>query len=123
MTQKTVLIVDDSADNIQLLSGVLKQYYKVKAATRGDRALKIVQKKPPPDLVLLDVVMPEMDGYEVCRQLKENPQTMNIPVVFISGNTSAEEQQKGLDMGAEAYMGKPVDSSKLLEIIERLLAS
>ena len=122
MTQKTVLIVDDSPDNIQLLSGVLKQHYKVKAATRGDRALKITQKTPPPDLVLLDVVMPEMDGYEVCRQLKENPQTMDIPVVFISGNISAEEQQKGLDMGAEAYMGKPVDSSKLLETIERLLA-
>ncbi len=122
MTQKTLLIVDDSPDNIQLLSGVLKQHYKVKAATRGDRALKIAQKTPPPDLVLLDVVMPEMDGYEVCRQLKENPQTMHIPVVFISGNISAEEQQKGLDMGAEAYMGKPVDSDKLLEIIERLLA-
>ncbi len=122
MTQKTILVVDDSPDNIQLLSGVLKQHYKVKAATRGDRALKIAQKTPPPDLLLLDVVMPEMDGYEVCRQLKSNPQTMNIPVIFISGNISAEEQQKGLDLGAKAYMGKPVDSSKLLEIIERLLA-
>ena len=122
MTQKTLLIVDDSPDNIQLLSGVLKQHYKVKAATRGDRALKIAQKTPPPDLILLDVVMPEMDGYEVCQQLKNNPQTMNIPVVFISGNISAEEQQKGLDMGAGAYMGKPVDSSQLLETIERLLA-
>ena len=122
MTQKTILIVDDSPDNIQLLSGILKQHYKVKAATRGDRALKIAQKTPPPDLILLDVVMPEMDGYEVCQQLKNNPQTMDIPVVFISGNISAEEQQKGLDAGAEAYMGKPVDSSKLLETIERLLA-
>ena len=122
MTQKTILIVDDSADNLHLLSGILKQHYKVKAATRGDRALKIAQKTPPPDLILLDVVMPEMDGYEVCQQLKNNPQTMDIPVVFISGNISAEEQQKGLDAGAEAYMGKPVDSSKLLETIERLLA-
>ena len=122
MTQKTILIVDDSPDNIHLLSGVLKQHYKVKAATRGDRALKIAQKNPPPDLILLDVVMPEMDGYEVCRRLKSNPQSVTIPVMFISGNISTEEQQKGLEMGAEAYMGKPVDTGKLLETIERLLA-
>lgn len=121
MTQKIILIVDDSADNIQLLSGILKEQYKVKAATRGDRALKIAQKTPPPDFILLDVVMPEMDGYEVCRQLKNNPQTMNIPVVFISGNISDEEQTKGLNMGANAYLGKPVDANKLLEIIECLL--
>ena len=122
MDKKIILIVDDSADNIQLLSGVLKQYYKVKAATRGDKALIIAQKTPAPDLILLDVVMPEMDGYEVCQQLKSNPETMNIPVVFISGNTADEEQQKGLALGAEAYLGKPVDSDKLLSLIENLLS-
>ena len=123
MDKKIILIVDDSADNIQLLSGVLKEKYKVKAATSGDRALKIAHKVPPPDFILLDVVMPEMDGYEVCQQLKSNQQTMNIPVLFISGNVSDEEQQKGLDLGAEAYMGKPVDSGKLLSIIEQVLSS
>ncbi len=123
MDKKIILIVDDSADSIQLLSGVLKEKYKVKAATSGDRALKIAQKVPPPDFILLDVVMPEMDGYEVCQQLKSNPQTMNIPVVFISGNVSDEEQQKGLDLGAGAYLGKPVDSGKLLSIIEQVLSS
>ena len=122
MTKKIILIVDDSADNIQLISGILREQYKVKAATRGDKALTIAQKIPPPDFILLDVVMPEMDGYEVCQQLKNNSDTMNIPVVFITGNVSDEEQQKGLDLGAEAYLGKPVDASKLLAIIERVLA-
>ncbi len=122
MDKKIILIVDDSADNIQLLSGVLKEKYKVKAATGGDRALKIVHKVPPPDFILLDVIMPEMDGYEVCRQLKSNPQTMNIPVVFLSGNVSDEDQQKGLALGAEAYLGKPVNSDKLLSLIENLLS-
>jgi putative two-component system response regulator len=122
MTKKIILIVDDSADNIQLISGILKEQYKVKAATRGDKALTIAQKIPPPDFILLDVVMPEMDGYEVCQQLKNNSDTMNIPVVFITGNMSDEEQQKGLELGAEAYLGKPVDASKLLAIIERVLA-
>ena len=122
MDKKIILIVDDSADNIQLLSGILKEHYKVKAATRGDRALKIAQKTPAPDFILLDVIMPEMDGYEVCQQLKSNPETMNIPVVFISGNVSEEEQKKGLELGAEAYLGKPVDSGRLLTIIAEQLA-
>lgn len=121
MDKKIILIVDDSADNIQLLSGVLKEHYKVKAATRGSRALTIAQKSPSPDFILLDVVMPEMDGYEVCQQLKSNPKTMNIPVVFITGNVTDEEREKGLALGAVDYLGKPVDSSRLLKIIEQLL--
>jgi putative two-component system response regulator len=121
MDKKIILIVDDSADNIQLLSGVLKEHYKVKAATRGEKALVIAQKKPAPDFILLDVIMPEMDGYEVCQQLKNNPETSHIPVVFISGNVSEEEQKKGLELGADAYLGKPIDSTKLLSIIEGLL--
>jgi len=122
MDKKIILVVDDSADNIQLLSGILKEHYKVKAATRGDKALKIAQKKPAPDFILLDVVMPEMDGYEVCKQLQDNPETMNIPVVFISGNVSNEEQKQGVELGAKAYLAKPVDSSQLLSLIAELLA-
>jgi putative two-component system response regulator len=71
--------------------------------------------------ILLDVMMPDMDGYEVCRQLKNNPVTMDMPVVFITGNLSNDEEQHGLDMGAVAYLGKPVDSSRLLETVERTL--
>ncbi len=119
--KKTILIVDDTPANIQLLSGILKETYKVKAATSGDKALMIARKTPPPDLILLDVMMPEMDGHEVCRQLKNNPATHEIPVIFVTGNLSGPEEQRGLELGAVACLGKPVDSSRLLEILERTL--
>jgi CheY-like chemotaxis protein len=117
----TILVVDDAPANIQLLSGVLREKYKVKAATSGVKALAVSQKTPPPDLILLDIIMPELDGYEVCRQLKTNPATMDIPVVFITGNISSQDEQRGLEMGAVAYLGKPIDSGKLLETVERIL--
>ena len=117
----TILVVDDAPANIQLLSGVLREKYKVKAATSGVKALAVSQKTPPPDLILLDIIMQELDGYEVCRQLKTNPATMDIPVVFITGNISSQDQQRGLEMGAVAYLGKPIDSGKLLETVERIL--
>jgi CheY-like chemotaxis protein len=117
----TILVVDDAPANIQLLSGVLREKYKVKAATSGVKALAVSQKTPPPDLILLDIIMPELDGYEVCRQLKTNPATMDIPVVFITGNISSQDEQRGLEMGAVAYLGKPIDSDKLLETVERIL--
>jgi CheY-like chemotaxis protein len=117
----TILVVDDAPANIQLLSGVLREKYKVKAATSGVKALAVSQKTPPPDLILLDIIMPELDGYEVCRQLKTNPTTMDIPVVFITGNISSQDEHRGLEMGAVAYLGKPIDSGKLLETVERIL--
>ena len=119
--EKVVLIVDDAPANIQLISGVLNGKYKVKAATSGAKALQIAQKLPGPDFILLDIVMPEMDGYEVCNQLKADPSTSGIPVVFITGNAS-EEQQRSLEMGAVACLGKPVDSDRLLTLIEDTLA-
>ena len=109
-------------DNIQLLSGLLKGKYKVKIATSGEKALKITQKAPPPDLILLDVMMPEMDGYEVCQYLKSDPLTKEIPVIFITANISAEEQKRGLELGAIAYLGKPVNSTKLFEVLTHILA-
>ena len=120
--KKIILIVDDAPANIQLLSGVLKETYKVKAATSGEKGLKIAEKTPPPDLILLDVVMPEMDGHEVCRRLKDNPATCDIPVIFVTGNISNEAEQQALELGAVACLGKPVDSSSLLEIVERTLS-
>ncbi|MFK5894015.1 MAG: response regulator [Pseudomonadota bacterium] len=119
--KKVILVVDDMPDNIQLLSGILKTRYKVKVATGGEKALKIAQKTPPPDLILLDVMMPEMDGYEVCKVLKNTPQTKEIPIVFITANISSEEQQRGLELGALAYLAKPVDSNKLFEILADIL--
>ena len=96
---KIILIVDDIPDNLRLLSGILKGRgkYKLKAATSGQKALTIVQKLPHPDIVLLDVMMPEMDGYEVCKNIKNNPETAHIPVIFITANKSDEEKKKVLN--------------------------
>ncbi len=82
--QATILVVDDSPENLQVLSAVLKEHYKVKAALNGERALALAQAEPPPDLILLDVMMPGMDGYEVCKRLKGHAATANIPVLFVS---------------------------------------
>lgn len=120
--EKIILIVDDTPANIQLLSGVLKETYKVKAATSGEKGLKIAGKMPPPDLILLDVMMPEMDGHEVCRRLKNNPATRNIPVIFVTGNISSTAEQQALELGAVTCLGKPIDSGKLLKIVERTLS-
>ena len=120
---KTLLVVDDAPDNIQLLSGLLKEKYKIKAATSGEKALIVARKSPPPDLILLDVMMPGMDGYEVCRQLQADAATRAIPVVFVTGHATQEEQQRGLEMGAAAYLSKPVAPQELLSTVERLLNS
>jgi len=77
-----ILIVDDAPENIDVLSGILREDYRIKAALDGERALKIAESPSPPDLILLDVMMPKMDGYEVCRRLKENPATNKIPVTL-----------------------------------------
>ncbi len=119
--EKTLLVVDDAPENIQLLSGLLKGKYKIKAATSGEKALVVARKTPPPDLILLDVMMPGMDGYEVYRQLRADALTRAIPVVFVTGHASEQEQQRGLGMGAAAYLSKPVVPQELLNTVERIL--
>lgn len=109
----TVLVVDDEPANIDLLKGILPPECKVKVAISGEKALKIAQKEPHPDLVFLDVMMPEMDGYEVCRQLKADPATAGIPVVFLSGHTDEAERQKGLALGAVEFLSKPIDPAQI----------
>jgi putative two-component system response regulator len=118
---KAILIVDDVSASIDLLKEMLCSEFKVKAALKGGKALSIAQKEPHPDLILLDVVMPEMDGYEVCRQLKANPQTANIPVIFVTGNDSQDEINKGMALGAAGYLIKPVRADRLNELIEKVL--
>jgi len=120
--QPIVLVVDDAPANIHLLSGVLKGRYKVKAATSGEKALQIARRHPPPDMILLDVMMPEMDGYEVCRRLKGDPQTSPIPIIFVSGQVDDAERVKGLGLGAVDYLGKPVEPAHLLDRIESSLS-
>ena len=103
----TVLIVDDSPDSIALLSSFLRSNYRVKVALTGEKALEITEGEDPPDLILLDIVMPGMDGYEVCRRLKKNPLTSEIPVIFLTARSDVMDEAKGLELGAEDYITKP----------------
>ncbi len=106
--KQVILIVDDTPDNITLLSALLKDKYKIKIATNGLKALHIASIDPSPDLILLDVMMPEMDGYETCRRLKENPQTNQIPVIFLTAKSQVSDEEMGLKLGAVDYISKPV---------------
>ncbi len=104
----TVLVVDDTPDNLSLMQSLLKDHYKVKGANNGERALKIARTDRPPDLILLDIMMPGMDGYEVCRQLKAEAATRDIPVIFLTAKTQVEDEQRGFELGAVDYITKPI---------------
>jgi diguanylate cyclase (GGDEF)-like protein len=106
--KNTILIVDDSPANIQSLAGVLKEDYKLKVANSGARALEILDEDETIDLILLDVIMPKMDGYIVLKKLKENSKTATIPVIFVTGNDSVEDEEKGLEAGVVDYITKPI---------------
>ena len=108
--KNTVLVVDDSPENIDLLGGVLSQDYKIKVALNGEKALKIAGTEKPPDIILLDIMMPGMDGYEVCRRLKSDAKTRDIPVIFITSMSEVEDETKGLELGAIDYITKPIRS-------------
>ncbi|MDD2759942.1 MAG: response regulator, partial [Methylomonas sp.] len=107
-TQKTILIVDDSPENLSILGELLHPYYRVLAATSGKKALQIAAQVPVPDLILLDVMMPDLDGYQVFERLHVNPATRDIPVIFVTAMDSAEDELRGLDYGAVDYMAKPI---------------
>jgi len=105
----TILVVDDVPDNIDVLNGLLNTDFKVKAALNGERALKIAGGKGKPDMILLDIMMPDMDGYEVCRRLKADPETSTIPVIFVTAKDQTESEEKGLALGAVDYITKPIN--------------
>jgi sigma-B regulation protein RsbU (phosphoserine phosphatase) len=105
--QKLILIVDDTPLNIGVISGALKDSYKTKVATNGEKALALASADDKPDLILLDIMMPGMDGYEVCSRLKANPSTREIPVIFLTGQTSTEDETRGFEVGAVDYVHKP----------------
>jgi len=105
--QPIVLVVDDSPTNIDVLCSSLRPDYIVKAATSGQKALQIAFSDSPPDIILLDIMMPEMDGYEVCERLKSDPATQNIPVIFITAMTETVDEELGLGLGAVDYITKP----------------
>jgi phosphoserine phosphatase RsbU/P len=105
--QKLILVVDDTPLNIGVISGALKDSYKTKVATNGEKALALASADEKPDLILLDIMMPGMDGYEVCSRLKADPATSEIPVIFLTGQTSAEDETRGFEVGAVDYVHKP----------------
>jgi PleD family two-component response regulator len=104
-----ILVVDDVVDNIQVISDILRKDYKVGAATSGEKALKICAAEPQPDLLLLDVMMPEMNGFEVCKRLKANPLTQHISVIFLTALDQTQDLVRGFELGALDYITKPVN--------------
>ena len=104
----TILVVDDSAENLALLSDLLLPMYEVRAVNSGERALRAAAGKPRPDLILLDVMMPEMDGYEVLWQLRQDPATADIPVIFVTALDTSVDEAHGLELGAVDYITKPI---------------
>lgn len=112
--KRTILVVDDAPENIYLLSSILKADYRVKVALNGEQALKVVAKNAP-DLILLDVLMPGMDGYEVCRRLKGDPSMAAIPVIFVTGEMPDPAKEK--ELGAVGTITKPVAPAALLSLI------
>lgn len=109
MDKERILIVDDIPQNISVLNELLKENYSISAATNGAKALNIAQSKSPPDLILLDIMMPEMDGYEVCRRLKTDGGTSDIPVIFVTARGDVEDEAEGLKLGAVDYLTKPAN--------------
>jgi CheY-like chemotaxis protein len=105
--KKLILLVDDAPENIQVAHSILKQNYKTRIATSGAKALEQVKVSPTPDLILLDVMMPGMDGYEVCTRLKADPVTSDIPVIFLTAKTEVEDETRGFEVGAVDYIHKP----------------
>ncbi len=105
--KKTILAVDDARQNLAIIKSLLVPDYTVKAATSGALALQIAQSQPP-DLILLDITMPDMDGYEICRRLKDAPTTRDIPVIFVTARDQSDDEAHGLALGAVDYITKPI---------------
>ncbi len=122
MTQASVLVVDDAPESLTLMHDLLKDLYRVQAATSGETALRIAASDTPPDLILLDIMMPGMDGYEVCRRLRADPRTAAIPVIFLTARTEEEDERKGLEVGAVDYIMKPVSGPIVLARVRNHLA-
>lgn len=118
----TVLVVDDTPANLSLMTGLLRDIYKVKAAIDGEKALRIAQSDAPPDLILLDIMMPGMDGYEVCRRLQANPATRDIPIIFLTAKAGIEDEKMGLELGAVDYITKPISPPIVLARVRNHLA-
>ena len=116
--EMTLLVVDDTPFNLTLMSAVLKKAYRVEVAASGEEALQRLAAGPLPDLILLDIMMPRMDGYEVCQRLKADPRTAGIPVIFLTANVSSDDEEKGFELGAVDYITKPIKPRVVLARIK-----
>ncbi len=121
MDKKRVLAVDDAPENLALIIAILKERYTMSVATNGQKALQMAASLRP-DLILLDVLMPEMDGFEVCRALKENESTKEIPIVFVTSSAKAEEIDKMLKAGGVGCIPKPIEPQTLKDAVAKQLA-
>jgi PAS domain S-box-containing protein len=118
-----VLVVDDTPEILALIHSLLSGTYQVKSANSGKRGMQIAQADPPPDLILLDIMMPGMDGYEVCTQLKADPKTRDIPVIFLTAKSEIENEERGFELGAVDYVTKPIGPSVLLARVKTQIAA
>jgi putative two-component system response regulator len=119
--RKNVLVVDDTEANVDILVEILDPFYDVSVAMDGEGALESVDEESP-DLILLDIMMPGMDGYEVCRRLKAGEKTKDIPVIFVTAKGEIDEKMDGYDVGGSDYITKPVDPDFVLETIKKYIA-
>ena len=122
LPKQCVLVVDDSPENIDLLSEILREDYRVRVATSGEKALKIVYSDEPPDLILLDIMMPGVSGLEICRRLKANPDRRRIPIIFVTAMSSTEDERRGLEIGAVDYITKPISPPIVMARVRTHLA-
>lgn len=121
MSKKKILVVEDEESLLKLESILLtSKGYEVQGVTTGQAALDAIAEEKP-DLVLLDIMLPEMDGFEVCRRIKENPQTNDLPVVMLTAKKSREDMARGQQVGADWYITKPFKSVNVIETIQRFL--
>ncbi len=122
MKKGKILVVEDE-ESLLMLERILlsSKGYKVTGVTDGKAALDEIQKNKP-DLVLLDIMLPVMDGFELCKAIKENPETSHIPVIMLTAKKSSQDVARGMEVGADAYITKPFKSAKIVEVIEGFLA-
>jgi len=116
-----IMIVDDAQDNLLLLEMMLEAKYEITLADSGQKCLELIGKYPP-DILLLDVNMPGMTGYEVCTQLRKNKATKSLPILFVSAMINAEERLAGFEAGGDEYINKPVNEKELIDKIEIQIA-